>query len=171
MLYRRLRRDHGTKSYIDRAYGPRSFASFFKSTAASSPDVSRVTGIQDLDPILGQTIPWSTPHIPEARCALWNLSDVPKYQQKMSALARDIPIPHTYEEVGHTYSLLSTPMLTAMREINEQKPSQPRTSTDVTDWSILDRRIDLVRTLNFLWLSVVCPIIHLAHREDLSETL
>ena len=37
--------------------------------------------------------------------------------------------------------------------------------------TILDRRIDLVPALNFLWLSVVCPIIHLAHREGLSENI
>ena len=42
---------------------------------------------------------------------------------------------------------------------------------DVELAPILDRRIDLVPALNFLWLSVVCPIIHLAHREGLSETI
>ena len=42
---------------------------------------------------------------------------------------------------------------------------------DVEVASILDRRIDLVPTVNFLWLSVLCPIIHLAHCEDLSENL
>ena len=42
---------------------------------------------------------------------------------------------------------------------------------DVELATILDRRIDLVPALNFLWLSVVCPIIHLAHREGLSENI
>ena len=59
----------------------------------------------------------------------------------MSALARGIPIPHTYEAVEHTYSLLFTHMLTAMREINEQKPFPPRTSTDVTDSSMVLREL------------------------------
>ena len=36
--YTRLGRYHGTKSYIDRAYGSISFASFLQSTAASVPD-------------------------------------------------------------------------------------------------------------------------------------
>ena len=64
--YTRLRRYHGTKSYIDRAYGSRSLASFFMSMAASVPDFSIVTGIQDHDPILVHTVPWSTPHDHEA---------------------------------------------------------------------------------------------------------
>ena len=42
---------------------------------------------------------------------------------------------------------------------------------DVELATILDRRIDLVPALNFLWLSVVCPIIHLAHRVNSSELL
>ena len=139
--YTRLRRYHGTKSYIDWAYGSRSFASFFQSTAASVPDFSRVTGIKDHDPIVVHTIPWSTPHVPEAVCALWNRRDVSKYQRKLSALARDIPVPYTYAEVEHTYSLLTTHMLTAMREVNEQKPPPPRTNTDVTDWSTVVRQL------------------------------
>ena len=135
--YTRLRRYHGTKSYIDRAYGSRSFTSFFQSTAAYVPDFSSVTGIQDHDPIVVHTIPWGTPQVPEARCALWNRRDVSKNQRKISTLARDIPVPNTYAEVEHTYSLLTTHMLTAMREVNEQKPPPPRTNTDVTDWSMV----------------------------------
>ena len=131
--YTQLKRWHGTKSYMNRAYKSRSFASFFKWTAASVSDFPRVTGFQDHDPILVHTIPRSTRHVPEARGALWNREDISKYQHKMSALARDIPIPHTYDEVEHTYSLPSTHMLPAMREINEQKLSRPRTNTDVTD--------------------------------------
>ena len=42
---------------------------------------------------------------------------------------------------------------------------------DVELATILDRRIFLMPTLNLFWLSVVCPIIHLAHREDLSDKL
>ena len=139
--YTQLRRYHGTKSYIDRAYGSRSFASFFQSTAASVPDFSTVTGIQDHDLIVVHTILWSTPHVPEARCALWNRRDVSKYQRKISALARDIPVPNTYADVEHTYSLLTTHMLTAMREVNEQKPPPPRTNTDVTDWLMVVRQL------------------------------
>ena len=41
----------------------------------------------------------------------------------------------------HTYSLLTTHMLTAMREVNEQKPPPPRTNTDVTDWSMVVRQL------------------------------
>ena len=59
----------------------------------------------------------------------------------MSATARDGPIPHTYEEVEHTYSLLPTHMLTAMREINAQTPPPPPTSTDVMDWPVLVRQL------------------------------
>ena len=135
--YTRLRRYHGTKSYIDRAYGSTYFASFFKSTTASVQDFSRVTGIQDQNPILVHAVQRSTPQVPVARCALWNQRDVSKYQHKMSALACDIPIPHTYEESEPTYSQLGTHMLTAMREINAQKPPPPQTSTDVTDWSMV----------------------------------
>ena len=42
---------------------------------------------------------------------------------------------------------------------------------DVELATISNRRIDLVPTLNVSWFSVVCRIIHLAHREDVSENL
>ena len=65
--YTGVRRYHGTKSYIDRAYGTRTFAALFKSTDAAVPDFTKVTGIQDDDPILVHTVPWTTPHMPEPR--------------------------------------------------------------------------------------------------------
>ena len=41
----------------------------------------------------------------------------------------------------HTYSLLTTHMLTAMRKVNEQKPPPQRTNTDVTNWSMVVRQL------------------------------
>ena len=102
----RVRRYHGTKSYIDGAYGSGTFASLFQSTAAAIPDFLRVAEIQDHNLILGHRVPWTTPHLPEARCALWNRGDVSRYQKKISELASHLPAPLTAEDMAHTHCLL-----------------------------------------------------------------
>ena len=56
-----------------------------------------------------------------------------RYQKKISELARDLPAPLTVEDTAHTYSLLKDHMLSAMREVNEQKQPQKTVVTDVTD--------------------------------------
>ena len=139
--YTRVRRYHGTKSYIDRASGSRTFAALFKSTDAAVPDFSKVTGIQDHDPILVHTVPWGIPHMPESSCAMWNRRDVLRYQQRISQLMRDLPIPHAIDEVEATYSTVTAHMLYAMRETNEKKQPMERRPTDVTDWAKLVRQL------------------------------
>ena len=139
--YTRVRRYHGTKSYIDRAYGTRTFAALFKSTDAAVPDFTKVTGIQDQDPILVHTVPWNTPHMPESRYAIRNRRDVLRYQQRISQLMCDLPIPHATDEVEATYSAVTAHMLTAMRETNEKKQPIERRPTDVTDLAQFVRQL------------------------------
>ena len=139
--YTRVRRYHGTKSYIDRAYGTRRFAALYKSTDAAVPDFTKVTGIQDHDPILVHTVPWTTLHMPEPRCAMWNRRDALRYQQRISQLMRDLPIPHAIGEVEATYSTVTAHMLTAMRETNEKIQLIKRRPTDVTDWAQVVRQL------------------------------
>ena len=55
----RVRRYGGTKSYIDKAYRSRIFVALYQSEAAHVLDFSRVYGVQDHDPIIVHTIPWT----------------------------------------------------------------------------------------------------------------
>ena len=67
--YTRVRRFAGTKSYIDRAYGTGLYHNSFEVSSARVIDFSSVHGASDHDPIAVSTLPWTTPHLPETRCA------------------------------------------------------------------------------------------------------
>ena len=139
--YTRVRRYGGTKSYIDRAYGSRMFVALYQSEAAGVLDFSRVYGVQDHDPIIVHTIPWATPHVPEPRCAMWNRRDVTRFQKKISESAASLCAPQDARQAGTVYDTLVTSMLSAMREVNEEKKEVPKNKIDVTDWSDVVRQL------------------------------
>ena len=139
--FTRVRRYGGTRSYIDRAYGTRMFASLFQSTSARVIDFSAVTGAQDHDPIVICTVPWSSPQVPEPRCALWNRRDVQRYQSRIIPYTHHLPLPESPEDASHTYKSLTQHMLRAMRETNEQKGHQPSPATDPSDWSAVVKQL------------------------------
>ena len=119
--YTRVRRYRGTKSYIDRAYGSRLFQALYKISGAQVPDFSGVARIQDHDPILVHTAPWSQQVLPEMRCAMWNRRDVTAYKKRIAALTADMPPPVSAHDCALTYTQLTSHMLTAMREVNASK--------------------------------------------------
>ena len=133
--YERVRRSGGTKSYIDRAYGSRISVALYQSEAAGVLDFSRVYSVQDHDPIIVHTIPWASPHVPETRCAMWNRRDVTRFQKKMIESAASLCAPEEARQAGTVYDTLVTLMLSAMREVNEEKKEVPKIKIDVTDWS------------------------------------
>ena len=67
--YTRVRRFAGTKSNIDRAYGTRLYQASYRPSSAEVLDFSGGHGASDHDPIITRSIPWTTPHIPDPRCA------------------------------------------------------------------------------------------------------
>ena len=131
--YTRVRRYGGTKCYIDRGHGTRTFCALFQSTAASVLDFFSVNGAQDHDPIVIHTVPWSTPNVPPPRCGQWNRRDVQRFQRHIEQLTPSQPVPDTYSEVEATYATLCAHMLTAMNTVNEAKPDPSRSSCDITD--------------------------------------
>ena len=139
--YTRVRRYRGTKSYIDRGYGTRTFCALFVSTAASVLNVSSVNGAQDHDPIVIHIVCWSTPNVPPPRCAQWNCWDVQRFQRHMKQLTASLPVPDTYSEVETTYATPCAHMLTAINTVNEAKPDPPRSSCDITDWTSVVRQL------------------------------
>ena len=108
---------------------------------AAVPDFTKVTGIQDHDPIPVHTVPWTTPYMPEPVCAMWNRRDIQKYQQPISQLMLELPTPHAVDEVEATYSAVTAHMLTVMRETNEKKEPIERRPSDVTDLAQVVRQL------------------------------
>ena len=70
--YTRVRRFAGAKSYLDGAYGTRLYQASCSPWSAEALDFSEVHGASDHDPIIIRSIPWTTPHTSEPRCAHWN---------------------------------------------------------------------------------------------------
>ena len=120
--YTRVCRFGGTKSYIDRAYAVRLYQNSYKVSSARVIDFSSVHGTSDHDPIIVCTIPWTAPHLPEPRCALWNRRDVQLYRSLMSHALQDCPMPEVYQDVEYCYRRLTDCMLSAMRQVNASRP-------------------------------------------------
>ena len=139
--FTRVRRYGGTKSYIDRAYGSRLFQALFQTSGAQVPDFSGVTVIQDHDPILIHTSPWSQQVLPEMRCAMWNRRDVTSYKKCIAVLTADMPPPVSAHDCALTYAQLTSHMLTAMREVNASKAPVTPASDDPSDWASVSRQL------------------------------
>ena len=137
VLFTRVRRYGGTKSYIDRAYGSRAFCALFKPTNASVLDFSAVHGAQDHDPGVIHTTPWATPHQTPPRCARWNRRDVQTFRRHISQLCADQPSPATISDTEHAYEQRTHRMLQVMQCVNDSKPDTPHWPHDVTDWASL----------------------------------
>ena len=116
--YTRVRRYAGTRSYLDGAYGTRLFSALFRTSGARVLDFSSVVGAHDHDPILIHIAPWAQPHIPEARCALWNRRDVSRLGRDFSVVGAALPPPTVACDTAHTYEQLCSHMLAAMRWVN-----------------------------------------------------
>ena len=133
--YTRVRRYGGTKSYKDRAYGSQLFQALYMSSGAQVPDFSDVTRIQDHDPVLVHTAPWSQQVLPEMRCAMRNRRDVTAYKKCIAALTVDMPPPVSAHDCALTYAQLTSHMLTAMREVNASKAPITPVTEDPSDWA------------------------------------
>ena len=132
--YTRVRRYAGTKSYIDRAYGTRLYQACYSPSSAEVVDFSKVHGSSDHDPIIIRSIPWTTPQIPEPRCAQWNRRDLHKFRSLMEHSVHDLQTPTSFHDVESTYHTLVQHMLHAMRTVNSAKPALQTNSTDISDW-------------------------------------
>ena len=53
---------------------------------------------------------------------MWNRRDVLRYQQLISQLMRDLPIPHAVDELEATYSAVTAHMLTAKSSRSKGDP-------------------------------------------------
>ena len=131
----------GTKSYIDQAYSSRVLCALFKPTNASGPFFSAVHRVQDHDPVVVHTTPWTTPHQPPPRCACWNRRDVQSCQRHVSQLCADLPSPASISDTGHAYDYLTHKRLQAMQCGNDSKPDPPHQLHDVTDLASLVRQL------------------------------
>ena len=96
-------------------------------------DFSKVHDTYDHDPITFSTIPWTAPHAPEPRCAMWKRRDVSLYRSLVaSQYVQPLESAHDFE---HVYNTLTTVMLHAMRHVNASRPSLARSSHDVSHWT------------------------------------
>ena len=134
--YTRVHRYGGSKSYIDRVYGSRQFCALFQPSAASVLDFSRVPGAQDHDPVVVSTVPWTVPHTPHPRCALWNRRDVKRFQREMDTPSPHADSPVTPESVHTVYQSLTRRMLEAMRVVNDS-----RAPTREPDWASVVKQL------------------------------
>ena len=113
-----------------------------------------------------------------------SLADLPNFEWgKLVGLVTFIMLPKfsPFQDEAPFFSHRSTfknivNMLRSAKKLNKPTTAwvayESRSNVaDVELATILDPRINLVPALNFLWLSVVCPIIHLAHRVNSSEHL
>ena len=139
--YTRVRRFGGTKSYIDRAYATRLYQNSYEVSSACVIDFSSVHGTSDHDPILVSTIPWTAPHLPEPRCALWNRRDVQLYRSLISHALQDCPMPEVYQDVENCYRRFTYCMLSAMRQVNASRPPSSSQQVDVSDWHQLVKQL------------------------------
>ena len=108
---------------------------------AQVPDFFGVAGIQDHDPILVHTAPWSQQVLPEMRCAMWNCRDVTAYKKRIAALTADMPPPVSAHDCALTYTQLTSHMLTAMREVNASKAPITPVTEDPSDWASVIRQL------------------------------
>ena len=132
--YTRVRRFAGTKSYIDRAYGTRLYQASYRPTSAEVLDFSGVHGASDHDPIITRSIPWTTPHIPEPRCAHWNRRDTHRFRSLMEHTYHTLQTPTCYHDVQSCYQTLIQTTLHAMLTVNAAEPTPQTKSSDVFDW-------------------------------------
>ena len=132
--YTRVRRFPGTKSYIDRAYGTRVYQASYRPTSAEVLDFLGVRGASDHDPIIIRSIPWTTPHIPEPRCAQWNRRNTHRFRSLMEQSYDTLQTPTCYHDVQSCYQTLVQTTLHAMRTVNSAKPTPQTEPSDVSDW-------------------------------------
>ena len=104
-------------------------------------DFSSVHGASDHDPITVSTIPWTTPHLPETRCAHWNRRDVQLYRALVSRALQDVEAPDSSQDVKDCYSRISGCMLASMRQVNASRPQTTRPPPDVSDWYQLVKQL------------------------------
>ena len=128
--YTRVRRFPGTKSYIDRAYCTCLYQAGYRPSSAEVQDVLGVHGASDHDPIITRSIPWTTPHIPEPRCAQWNQRDTHRFRSLTEQSYHMLQTPTCYHDVQSCYQALVQTTLHAMRTVNSAEPTpQTKPST------------------------------------------
>ena len=86
------------------------------------------------DPIITRSIPWTTPHIPEPRCAQWNRRDTHRFRSLMEQSYQTLQTPTCYHDVQSCYQTLVQTTLHAMRTVNSAKPTPQTKPSDVSDW-------------------------------------
>ena len=131
--YTQVTRFAGIKSYIDRAYGTRLYQASYNPSSAEVLDFSRVRGASDHDLIIIRSIPWTTPHIPEPRCAQWNRRDMHRFRSLMEQSHHVLQTPTCYHDVQSSYQTLVQTMLHAMRTVNSTKPAPATKPSDISD--------------------------------------
>ena len=97
-------------------------------------DFSGVHGASDHDPIITRSIRWTTPHIPESRCAQWNRRDTHRFRFLMEQSYHMLQTPTCYRDVQSCYQALVQTTLHAMRTVNSAKPTPQTKPSDVSDW-------------------------------------
>ena len=132
--YTRERRFAGTKSYIECAYGTRLYQASYRPTSAEVVNFSGVHGASDHDPIITRSIPWTTPYIPEPRCAQWHRRDTHRFRFLMEQSYHTLQTPTCYHDVQSCYQALVQTTLHAMRTPNSAKPTPQTKPSDVSDW-------------------------------------
>ena len=132
--YTWVRRFAGTKSYIDQAYGTGLYLASYRPSSAEVLDFSGVHGASDHDPIITRSIPRTTPHIPEPRCAQWNRRDTHRFRSLMEQSYHMLQTPTCYHDVQSWYLALVQTRLHAMRTVNSAKPTPHTRPSDVSDW-------------------------------------
>ena len=139
--YTRVRRFAGTKSYIDSAYGTQPYHNSFEVTSARVIDFSSVDCASDHDTVTVSTIPWTTPHLWETRCAQWNRRDVQLYRALVCLALQDVEAPESSQDVDSCYSRISGCMLAAMRQVNASCWLTTHPTPEVSDWYQLVKQL------------------------------
>ena len=106
----------------------------YNPSSAEVLDFSEVHGASDHDPIIIRSIPWTTPHIPEPRCAQWNRRDMHRFRSLMQQSHHMLQTPACFHHVQSSYHALVQMMLHAMRTVNSAEPAPQTKSSDVSDW-------------------------------------
>ena len=97
-------------------------------------DFSGVHGASDHDPIITGAIPWTTPHIPEPRCAQWKRRDTHRFRSLMEQSYHMLQTPTCYHDVQSCSQALVQTTLHTMRTVNSAKPTPMTKPSDVSDW-------------------------------------